>query len=794
MALFTKQNGNYTNTQGIKYNLSGGGINLATPIVISTGTLNNHEVIQLDTNHYFCVYTDADGQGKCKIITVVNNVVTAGPTTVFSGSGYTVTGVSVTHSILIDTNKVFISFSLMNSPFSAYGMVATFDINTGIVICGTPVTFNGSTGSINLCKIDASTVSISFTDSSTSNRHACIIAQISGTTVSYGTKVHFVATASYAYSVFNTILVDTNKIVIVYQNSSQPRCIVGTISGNTVSFGTEVIFNPASTNTITSLKVSINKILITYVDSGNSSYGTAIVGDVSGNAITFGSEYTFTAASTSSIVPTYLSDNTYLLTYCYSSQTRNKIATISDNTVSFGAETSLDTVTGGLVLLQINSSKFAILYANGLRFKYINISGANVTYTTGYVFSGASTKFLYNTGNDFFFVYCGTSAVGSYNTFEYNQNTHYAKVKGMWTNVNGVWKRTFVDYQLNTTGVLHSPVLGGSYSESVSSIAYDSDSILVASACYTTYSAPEGVKVEINKMAVSGTTVSRTAGTSFNDWYVADTTPSSCVIKMVKVNSTRFLVYALDPNSGFQALRCFDLSGTTFTVGTSYNLGLATDADVVVLSDTKALLIYNGNYKVITIAADRTLTFGTAVSLGITGTIYKVQKYQTDNIIVPYKNGAGFIATMYWDTATEKLIMNRNYQITPQNVTIFNSNLLDSKRILFNYSYSGTNYCAIGYINSTINNIEMQEQTAINFNIKYANLIDANTILITNDGGTTASSYSYLDINDKQVYYRNVQTIFGIGKVSSSNTIVNNITLDNYRAILLDRKYCYLLY
>ena len=79
-----------------------------------------------------------------------------------------------------------------------------------------------------------------------------------------------------------------NRVVIAYWddgNSNYGTAVVGTVSGTSISFGTPVVFNSATTSYMINgmaFDSTNNKIVIAYRDGGNSNYGTAIVGTVSG--------------------------------------------------------------------------------------------------------------------------------------------------------------------------------------------------------------------------------------------------------------------------------------------------------------------------------------------------------------------------------------------------------------------------------------------------------------------------------------------------------------------------------
>ena len=87
-------------------------------------------------------------------------------------------------------------------------------------------------------------------------------------------------------------------MVFVYKDtgdSNKGKAVIGTVSGTDISFGSPVEFNSVNTEYLTAaFDSSNNKVVIAYRDQGNSSYGTAIVGTVSGTSISFGTEVVFT--------------------------------------------------------------------------------------------------------------------------------------------------------------------------------------------------------------------------------------------------------------------------------------------------------------------------------------------------------------------------------------------------------------------------------------------------------------------------------------------------------------------
>ena len=126
-------------------------------------------------------------------------------------------------------------------------------------------------------------------------------------TQAIGTAVVFEsATSNYMSATYDST---EQKIIIAYQdgaNSSYGTAIVGTVSGTSISFGTAVVFQSASSNHISATYDSnAQKVVIAYRDGGNSEYGTAIVGTVSGTSISFGTAVVFESVFSYNMSATY---------------------------------------------------------------------------------------------------------------------------------------------------------------------------------------------------------------------------------------------------------------------------------------------------------------------------------------------------------------------------------------------------------------------------------------------------------------------------------------------------------
>jgi hypothetical protein len=107
-------------------------------------------------------------------------------------------------------------------------------------------------------------------------------------------------------AVYDTL---NDKVVIAYlQDTVTPlgRCVVGTVSGTSTSWGTPVDFNAAEVGDLdAAFDSNANKVVIAYRDTASTSDGTIVVGTVSGTSMSFGSETVFNTSSVADIKIVY---------------------------------------------------------------------------------------------------------------------------------------------------------------------------------------------------------------------------------------------------------------------------------------------------------------------------------------------------------------------------------------------------------------------------------------------------------------------------------------------------------
>jgi len=241
------------------------------------------------------------------------------------------------------------------------------------------------------------------------------ITQVAGTRVAFEDGAIFYPRSAYD--------ANAGKVVIAYSdsgNSGYGTAVVGTVdaSDNSISFGTPVVFESAQTAQFGTLAceydANAQKILIAYADNGNSGYGTAIVGTVSGTSISFGSVAVFESAEVSHVDSAY-DDNAQKILIVYrdngnSSYGTGIVATISGTSVSFGTPVVFksDRVEQNTVVYDSSAQKHAVFFKDVFdsgKGKGIvaTVSGTSVSYGTATDFdaTGSAEKYgaVYDTSN-----------------------------------------------------------------------------------------------------------------------------------------------------------------------------------------------------------------------------------------------------------------------------------------------------------------------------------------------------------------------------------------------------------
>ena len=275
-------------------------ISFGTPVVFESSHADAFSAtFDSSNNKVVIAYRHYNSEaGRCIVGTVSGTSISfGGGATTFESGDITSTSATFDSS----NNKVIIAWRDYTDGSNGYGTVAVGTVSGTSISFGTEVRFSSvSTSSIS-ATFDSSNnkVVIAYKDDGNTNHGYGIVGTVSGTSISFGSATKFESAPAVNMSaIFDS---SNNKVVIAYYdagNSSYGTAVVGTVSGTSISFGTPVVFESASTDyTSATFDSNSNKVIIAYKDTGNSSYGTVIVGTVSGTSISFGSPTVFESAA-----------------------------------------------------------------------------------------------------------------------------------------------------------------------------------------------------------------------------------------------------------------------------------------------------------------------------------------------------------------------------------------------------------------------------------------------------------------------------------------------------------------
>lgn len=294
-----RDEGNSNQGTAIVGTVSGTSISFGTPVVFETGAVyRNAAAFDPTTGKVIIAYQDIGNSqyGTVIVGTVSGTSISFGTPTVFE---YAETDYI---SVAVDSNsKVAIGFQDAGN-YNYAKVIVGLVSGTSVGSFGSVVTIGGSGDSFISVVYDSNADKIvaSYVDGGNSNFGTARVGTISGTNITFGTPVVYESYSTGAnIAVFDSV---SNKIVIAYRdngNSYYGTAVVGEVSGTSISFGTPAVFNNTGNTFYISLAFNsnANKTVIAYADMANSGYGTIVVAQVTGTSISFGSEIVFNAAA-----------------------------------------------------------------------------------------------------------------------------------------------------------------------------------------------------------------------------------------------------------------------------------------------------------------------------------------------------------------------------------------------------------------------------------------------------------------------------------------------------------------
>ena len=621
-----RDTGNLNYGTAVVGTVSGTTISFGTPVVFASRGTNQISATFDSTNgKVVLAYRDLSpypGSGTAIVGTVSGTSISFGTAVVFNNPN--TTDLSATFDSL--NNKVVIAYSDVDN--SSYGTAIVGTVSGTAISFGTPVVFESANISDTSSTYDSTNnkVVISYTNYLNGGHGTAIVGTVSGTSISFGTSVKFNNPLGRCInsSTYDTV---NNKVVIAYEDNSNSdfgTAVVGTVSGTSISFGTPVVFNSASSSATTATYDSTNnKVVIAYRDDGNSSYGTVVVGVVSGTDISFDTPVIFNDFNSDFLSITFDSTNNKVVVVyvdsggkavVFSTQPGLGTPTVFESGNTSEISTAFDPVNNKVVIAyqDVGNSQYGTAVVG-------TVSGSTITWGTPAVFESATTLDISVTYDP-----VNNKVVIAYRDFG---NSNYG------TAIVGTVAGTDISFG--------APVVFESASSGYISSTFDSTNGKVIITYQDNNNSSYGTAVV---GTVAGTSISFGTPVVFNSaitYYTAATYDST--------NNKVVIAYTDDGNSSYGTAVVGTVAGTSISFGTPVVYESASTQDTAATFDSlnnKVIIAYsdsnNSSYgtAVVGTVAGTDISFGTAVVFESAITNYTAATFDSNSnkVVIAYQD------------------------------------------------------------------------------------------------------------------------------------------------------------
>jgi len=299
-------------------NIDGNNVTYGPEYKFNTGTDLDITVLSIDSARFLTVYRFSTGAIYARIGTVsgTSTIAWGAEGTLHGTSYYSLPPVSLAASLLSPTQFAIVYREGTIAPaVNLIAKVCTFS-GTTISGCGVEYAHGIMEYTSSVASLDSTHFAIAY-EQRTFGAGKTVIGVVSGDTVSYGSESANYEGHNLAYTSVSTL--DSTHFVISYSDSVDyiGKSVICSVSGGTnVTCGSSYIFNNAQTRYVDVNVFETNKFGAVYRDTTNSSYGTLILGTVSGTStIAYGAENIFNPASTAYTSVSFYDPSLFAIAY-----------------------------------------------------------------------------------------------------------------------------------------------------------------------------------------------------------------------------------------------------------------------------------------------------------------------------------------------------------------------------------------------------------------------------------------------------------------------------------------------
>ncbi len=249
---------------------------------------------------------------------------------------------------MLDETHFIVAYKSASSPSGSaaylYAVVGVVDTTNKTITYGTPTIIESNPmNRVCVVGISATQAVVAYELDLLTDVSASRVLTISGTSITnVGSATEF---SAGDFTTHEAVHLGSGKIVIVYddlENNAYGTAVIGTVSGNSITFGTPQVFTSIHVDKPSVNAISSSKIIIGYEEDNGYDPGKVIIGDISGTTFSFGSPVTFHSNASAdavrevSVAP--LSPGYFVIVYTEDDNSdagKAIIGTYSGTTVSF---------------------------------------------------------------------------------------------------------------------------------------------------------------------------------------------------------------------------------------------------------------------------------------------------------------------------------------------------------------------------------------------------------------------------------------------------------------------------
>lgn len=329
--------------------------------VFKTTLVNYTDISSATINLSYVVYNDNSGNGYAQVC------FTTGACQDEKSFGNASTIPAIQMQVVALTNEYFVV--VYRNTTTGYGVALVGYRDKSGITFGTPVNFNGASTQLpHVDKLSSNKFVVTY-EHSDGDGYARI-GTTSGTTVSFPS-----AAVSYRNPSFQAnqnvvaTLIDDSKFVVAWEDTpgNDGYARIGTVSGTTPSFSggeTDYRFESGAAQYMSIDRLYDDKFVVAYKNTN----GYAIIGDVSGSAITYGSSYEFNNANTDYTDVAAFDEYTFNVAYRDNGNSgygTSITGYVTNDVISYGAETvynSGSSLYNSITYRMGSSQKFKVAY------------------------------------------------------------------------------------------------------------------------------------------------------------------------------------------------------------------------------------------------------------------------------------------------------------------------------------------------------------------------------------------------------------------------------------------------